>query len=216
MATLTNPINAQNIIDRFADYVTATANSGIEWGTNIKPVYSWSTYSSNGYSVAGGSITLAESTFGGNTAGIAIGISGAGFEGAVIKAIDIVNTLRNETARYAVIRSHQVRLTVTATGGKDGNKDWDGLGRNRGTIPSGGLVFDQTKVSHLGAGYALAPAAPATTLTATTTISAVGLETFFGNLRTAYQNVRNTAHVTDVTVCHSSCHLSCHNSRGRR
>ena len=37
MATLTNPINAQNIVDRFADYVTATADSGISWGTNALP-----------------------------------------------------------------------------------------------------------------------------------------------------------------------------------
>lgn len=37
MATLTNPINQQNIVDRFRDYVTVAANSGIVWGTDVLP-----------------------------------------------------------------------------------------------------------------------------------------------------------------------------------
>ena len=38
---LTDPISRQNIVDRFADYVRATANAGISWGTNAYPFGEW-------------------------------------------------------------------------------------------------------------------------------------------------------------------------------
>ena len=37
MATLTNPITKQNIVDRFADFVSNHNNNQIVWGTNNKP-----------------------------------------------------------------------------------------------------------------------------------------------------------------------------------
>jgi hypothetical protein len=37
MATLTNPINADNIVDRFADFVVDTANANIVWSASNKP-----------------------------------------------------------------------------------------------------------------------------------------------------------------------------------
>jgi hypothetical protein len=37
MATLNNPVNANNLVDRFNDFVAATANRNIVWGTGNKP-----------------------------------------------------------------------------------------------------------------------------------------------------------------------------------
>ena len=34
---LTDNISAQNVVNRFADYVRGAANSGISWGTNAYP-----------------------------------------------------------------------------------------------------------------------------------------------------------------------------------
>ena len=37
MATLTNPVEEQNVVNRFADYVPPAANTGISYGTNSIP-----------------------------------------------------------------------------------------------------------------------------------------------------------------------------------
>jgi len=101
MATLTNNINPQNIVDRFADYVTATASAGITWGTNAKPFSQFDA----GY-------------LGGTTAGRPIGISGGNISavGGTITASAIYNTLVNETAQYTSIRSLRAILHLTGSG----------------------------------------------------------------------------------------------------
>lgn len=220
MTTLTNPIRAQNIVDRFEDYVTAAANSGISWTTSSRPTWTYPAYSSNvppAPVIPGGTWTIDPGYYGG-AGGLNIAIAGASLGGPKITASSIVSVLRNETARYSVIRNQRVVLTVTQTGGKQpgSNKPWDELGRNQGSIGPGGVVFDQTAVAHMAAGYAVAVAAPATTLTANTAISATNLETFFANLRTAYNSARSDTAYTPITICHSSCHASCHSSRNRR
>ena len=100
MATLNNPINPQNIVDRFADYTVATANSGISWGTDVYPFPEW---------------TPLAAEFGGTTAGKAIGITGSniGAVGNVVNAANIYNTLLTETATYTNIRNLRAIRNIT-------------------------------------------------------------------------------------------------------
>lgn len=191
MVTLTDPIDDQNVVDRFADYVRATANSGISWGTNAYPFPEW-TY---------GSI------FGGTTAGKAIEVSGAnlGGTGALIVADTVYNVLIAETTRYTRIRLITAQLFVSGGGG------------NRGTRPTPGTVYNQTAVAHLTSAYQVGVSAGRSDVYVNNTITRAGAEAMFNNMRTAYTNVRNSSAGTFVTtVCHASCHSSCHNSRGRR
>jgi len=101
MATLTNNINPQNIVDRFADYVTATAGAGISWGTNALP---FSQFDS--------------AYLGGTTTGRPIGITGATIStvGGTITATNIYDTLVNETAQYTSIRKLRAILELTGSG----------------------------------------------------------------------------------------------------
>jgi hypothetical protein len=101
MATLTNNINPQNIVDRFADYVTATASAGISWGTNAKPFTQFDA-----------------ANFGGPTTGRPIGITGTTISpvGGTITAAAIYNALVNETAQYTSIRSLRAILHLTGSG----------------------------------------------------------------------------------------------------
>lgn len=190
MAVLTNNINAQNIVDRFADYVRATANSGISWGTNSRPF--------NEFPV---------SYFGGTTAGKGIEINGnnLGGPGALIVASTIYNVLRDETNRYTRIRRLRALLFVTGGGG------------NTGSRPTPGYVYDQTAVAHMNSGYAQNVGSPANNgVAAGNLITVSGLEGFFNNLRSAYNNARNNTVTIQINVCHASCHSSCHGARGRR
>jgi hypothetical protein len=191
MATLNDPITAQNIIDRFADYVQATANSGISWGTNAIPSEIPSSY------------------FGGDT-------SGKGLETAVINnagmvvdntviANNVYDALLAETRRFARIRNLRAVLVV------------DGGGGNTGSRPSPGVVYDSTAVAHLNANYDQTLGLPdRVDIYEGNLITKNGLEQFFDNLRTEYNSARaNTAYI-EYHVCHASCHSSCHSSRGRR
>jgi len=101
MATLTNNINSQNIVDRFADYVTATAGAGISWGANALPFSQFS-----------------PANFGGTTAGRPIGITGPSISpvGGKITASNIYDTLVIETARYTSIRNLRAILNLTGSG----------------------------------------------------------------------------------------------------
>ena len=190
MATLTNPVQSQNIVDRFADYVTATANAGIVWGTNALPFPE-----------------MPSTNFGGTTEGRGITVNGSsiGPTGSTITALNIYNTLVNETATYTNIRNLRALLFVEGGGG------------NTGSRPTPGFVFDQTAVSHLNTDYRQNIGSPSNAgVTSNQPISASNLENFFDNLRTSYNNTRATTATIQVNVCHASCHSSCHGSRGRR
>jgi hypothetical protein len=190
MATLTNPVRSQNIVDRFADYVTATANAGIVWGTNALPFPE-----------------MPSTNFGGTTSGRGITVNGSSITptGSRITASNIYDTLVNETATYTNIRNLRALLFVEGNGG------------NTGIRPNAGFVFDQTAVSHLNVNYRQNIGSPANSGVASNqTISVSNLENFFNNLRTAYNNARATTATIQVNVCHASCHNSCHSSRGRR
>jgi len=187
MATLTSPISAQNIIDRFADFAPASANSGIVWGTNSVPFSGFST-----------------SYFGGTTAGRSIGITGADINQNPITASVINTAIENETAAYSQIRNLNARRNVT------------GEVSNIGTYQTPGLIFNQTQKAYLNSSYIQTLSAAGVTLTAGTQISASGLEAKFTDLQTRFNSlVSNTVTVT-INICHSSCHSSCHGSRGRR
>lgn len=188
MATLTNPIRKQNIVDRFADYVVATANGSIVWHQGAKPFSE-----------------MPSSTFVFGAAGRAIGISGATIGGAQITAGTIRSVLEAETAAYTNMRNLRAVLFVTGGGG------------NNGSRPTAGIVFDQTAKSHLNTGFRAGIATPNNAgVTAGQLASAANLESYFNNLRAAYQTVRDSTVTVQTDVCHASCHSSCHGSRGRR
>jgi hypothetical protein len=190
MATLTNNINPQNIVDRFADYVTATASAGISWGTNAVPFAEFST-----------------SYFGGRTTGRPIGISGANISavGGTITASTIYSVIVNETAAYTSIRNLRAQLFVTGNGG------------NSGSRPTAGYVYDAVAVAYMNSNYLQGLGTPTNAGVASeNNISTTNLESFFDNLRTIYGTRRSSTVTIQVDVCHASCHSSCHNSRSRR
>jgi hypothetical protein len=190
MATLNNPINPQNIVDRFADYVVATANTSIAWGTDAYPFAEW-TYGAE---------------FGGTTAGKTIGITGPNIDAVanVVNAANIYNTLLTETATYTNIRNLRALLFV------------DGDGGNTGSRPSPGYVYDVTAPAYFNATYLQSISAGSSDVVSGSTATADGLETFFSNLRDSYNSARDNTVTLQVNVCHASCHSSCHSSRGRR
>lgn len=195
MATLTNPVSRQNIVDRFSDYVTATANAGIVWGTNALPTHT------------DGTVVTLSGNFGGTTSGRAISINGdtLGASGSIITAITIYNSLLTDTNRYTRIRKLRARLNVTGTGG------------NTGTRPTAGIIYDQTAVAHMNDTYLQAIASVNNAGVASgQVIDDTNLETLFSNLRTEYNTKRDTTVTLTRDVCHASCHSSCHGSRGRR
>lgn len=188
MATLTSPVRTQNIVDRFADYVTATADSGISWGTNAYP---FGEFDGN--------------NFGGTTSGRPIGISGGNIGSEVITASNIYNTLVNETAAYTSIRNLRAILFV------------DGGGGNTGSRPTPGVIYDQTAVAYMNGSYLQSIGTPANNGVASgNVVSAVNLESFFDTLRSSYNSARGSTVTIQVNVCHASCHSSCHGSRSRR
>ena len=195
MASLDNPVTLQNIIDRFADYVVATANSSIVWGTNAIPFPE-----------------LSAAYFGGTTDGKTISLTGAGARGTIVTALPIYNGVLVETFRYSNIRNMRAVLTVTESGGAPWN-----ISAGPRTTP--GTIFDQTQKSHLNTSYIyttdssrLARGQPLTG----NNITRAGLEDLFDRARSLYNDFLDDTVTVTVTVCHASCHSSCHNSRSRR
>jgi hypothetical protein len=190
MATLDNPINPQNIVNRYSDYVTAVANAQIAWGTNAKPFEE-----------------MDVAFFGGTNAGRAIGITGTsiGEVDTVITALNIYNTLVTETALYTNIRNLRATLNVEGGGGNTGS---------RGTP---GIIIDTTGIAHMGDSYRQSIGTPdASNVSSGNEVTSANLQQFFTNLATSYNTARETLTSIQTNVCHASCHSSCHSSRGRR
>ena len=191
----TEAVVKQDIVDRYADWVTNYANSSLSWGTNVYPFPEW-TYGS---------------LFGGPTSGKAISITGAnlsnGSTGDLINEERILAQCTTDANRYNMFRALRAVLFVNGAGG------------NTGTRPLAGAVYDTTAKAYLTAGYANAftqPTAP-TEMATGGLVQASDLESFFSALRTAWLGATDTSIGTyQVTVCHASCHSSCHSSRGRR
>jgi hypothetical protein len=180
MATLTNPINAQNIVDRFADYVVATANANIVWTNTNKPfaeanAAAFSTGSGKTISVDGTDITPAS---------------------GIITKTNIYYALIAETARYTSIRKIRARLIITTGSG------------NRTRAANTG--FDQTAVAHMsGTGYqgtiTSVPALGAKPSVADLQTFFTNLRDKY----TAQRNATQTYSVSVChSSCHSSCHNS--------
>lgn len=184
-------INATNIINRFAEYVQASANADIVWGTNVLPS------------------ELPASYFGGDTGGKAIDTGTINTDGVVngsaVIADKVWNALINETTRFTRIRNLRAVLFV------------DGDGGNTGSRGTPGIVYDDTQMAHLSNAYDQTLNTPnRADIYQGNLITAAGLETFFASLQTQYLVARaNTAYI-EYHVCHASCHSSCHGSRGRR
>lgn len=189
MATLTSPIEEQNIVNRFADYVPPAANSGINYGTNSVPFSEMST-----------------SYFGGSTGGRGIGISGNSIKnnGELIDASGIQDNLENEVYNYSSIRNLRAQLNVTGGGG------------NTGSRPTPGVIVDVTGVAYLNTGYRQSLQARAVNLQTGQLIDDSVLEQKFNDLRNQYNAARGNQQLITINVCHASCHSSCHASRGRR
>jgi len=190
MTTLTNPITPQNIVDRFKDFVTDTANSTIIWGTNNKPFSQ-----------------MPDATFAGTTDGTTITATGSsiGSTGNTITASNIVNALLTETALYTNIRNLRAVLNVV-------------LSYYGGNYPGGGgVIYDQTAKAYLNTDYRQTLNTVASTnVESEKIISATNLETFFTNLQTEYSTQSVNTATIQVDVCHASCHGNCHSNRGRR
>jgi len=190
MTTLNNPITPQNIVDRFKDFVTDTANSTIIWGTDSKPFSQ-----------------MPDATFVGTTAGTTITSTGSsiGSTGNTITASNIVNALLTETALYTNIRNLRAVLNVTGGGG------------NNGSYGSPGIIYDATNKSNLDIIYRQTlNSVDFSDVVSGNKITASGLETFFTNLQTEYNTQSANTQTIQVDVCHASCHSSCHSNRGRR
>ena len=195
MATLTNNISPQNIVDRFADYVVATGNSNISWGLNAFP---FAEFDGN--------------QFGGFTSGKGIGITGGniGTAGGLIGAGSIYNALVNETFTYTNIRNLRALLFVNST------SSVNGLIWNTGTRPTPGYVYDATAIAYMNTNYRQGFTANNMGVAGGQIITASNLESFFSHLRDILNNARAQTVTLQYNVCHASCHSNCHGSRGRR
>lgn len=192
MATLTSPVEEQNIVNRFADYVPPAANQNIVYHTGSVPFSEFAT-----------------SYFGGNSSGRALGISGASIKnnGELIDASGIQDTLEAETFNYTSIRNLRAQLNVTSSGGSP---------YNTGSKPTPGIITDVTGIAYLNTGYRIALGARSVNLQTGQLIDDSILEQKFADLRTKYNTARGTTETITIPVCHASCHSNCHSSRGRR
>jgi len=191
--TANTKVENQEIINRFKEYLTNTANSGIIYHTGNTPFVEFPTIQ-----------------FGGTNTGIPaeLEIADIGGDSADIIATKIFYSLLEETNRYTAIRKLRARLFVSGDGG------------NTGTRPTPGYVRDVTAVAHLQDEYKTSiPTVSNAGVTATgenPTIDASNLELLLQNLKDAYTNARADTKEITIIVCHASCHSSCHSSRNRR
>ena len=212
MATLTNNINAQNIVDRFADYVVATANSSIVWGTNVKPSMSTAPVSGVTDLVQ----VIPDAAFGGSNAGKTISTTGSSITpgNGKITASNIYSTLVSETNRYTAIKNANAIGRVTGAGGNNGTRL-----RDTGQVAGRAYIekLNVTSKAHLADAYESSIGTPANGgVVSGTSVSVANLQTFFTTLRTAYAGKRDDTTPFLTSVCHASCHSSCHRNRGRR
>ena len=202
MATLSGNINPQNIVDRYVDFVHATATSNVAWNLENLPFPEFGDQASLYFSS-------------GNRA-VAINGSNVDTVGNLVTPNNIYNALILETYNYTNLRNLRAILSVGGGGG------------NTGSRPSPGVVFDETRKAHLLTnyrqwlgplplfGYDANDASIPSSFRTGQTVTAAGLEDLFDRMRTAYTNVQVSTIPFEQSVCHASCHSSCHGSRGRR
>jgi len=212
MATLTNNINADNIVDRYTDYITNWVNSNIRWGTNNVPSWPYT----DPWGTARVYQIYPSSSFGGTTSGIPRSVSGGslGGSGAIITASTLVNAFISETNRYVRVRYSRVNLFVTG-----GGAGWN--------TPAGPIFLfgDPADPVNTQEGYAHSTfdgtiSTPSSSgISSDNLITTGNLENFFQSLQNNLGSARNNPGnplIFNEYVCHSSCHSSCHGSRSRR
>jgi len=190
--TANTDVENQEIINRFKEYLTDTANSGIIYHTGNAPFVDFPT-----------------TYFAGTSTGrpAAVTIVDIGGDNTDVIATNIFHALLDETNRYTGIRNLRARLFVEGDGG------------NTGTRPTEGFVEDVTAVAFLTDGYkTLIPTVPDANVSSEGLqhIDASNLEQLLQNLKDAYNNTRDSTEEIIISVCHASCHSSCHGSRNRR
>jgi hypothetical protein len=188
MTTLTNPPSAQNIVDRFADYVVATANAGIVWGTNTLPF-----------------VDFPPAQLGGTTAGVPISINGSSLSTPTprIDAPTIYNVLTGQTQLYTNIRKLRAIKTYLVQSDSPVSSVYNTL-------------FDQTQVAHLATSYRQTFTYSGPTLTAGSPITPATLEALFDGLRTRYSEYRDVVATYTYATCHSNHANTCHTSKRSR
>jgi hypothetical protein len=135
MTTLNNPIESQNLIDRFADFVTAVVNGSatnvpadnIIWAADTKPFADF-----DGNLLTG---NLADPIT------LSIGANNLGGSGAVINANTINRVLLGQLAIYTNVRKLRAILNVTGGGG------------NTGSYANTGVFSDQTGKAKMNNSY---------------------------------------------------------------
>jgi hypothetical protein len=187
MAALDGNITPQNIVDRYVDFVHATATGSLTWNKENLPFLDFDA----NYFESGNR---------------AVNITGANIDtaGNLVTPNNIYNTLLTETATYTNLRNLRAILFV------------DGDGGNTGSRTPPGIAIDTTAKAHFTTGYRQALDAVTQGIAEGQTITAAGLEELFTRLRTAYSDKAAVNVQIQVNVCHASCHSSCHGSRGRR
>jgi hypothetical protein len=187
MAALDGNITPQNIVDRYVDFVHATATGSLSWNKENLPFVEFDA----NYFESGNR---------------AVNITGANVDtaGNLVTPNNIYNTLLAETATYTNLRNVRAILFV------------DGDGGNIGSRPTQGIVSDSTAKAHFTTGYRQTLDAVTQGIAEGQTVTAAGLEELFTRLRTAYSDKADVSFDIQVNVCHASCHSSCHGSRGRR
>jgi hypothetical protein len=202
MAVLNNPVQGSNMVERFNDFVAATANANIVWGTNSKPFDEFP-----------------DSDLGGTTSGRGTVSGNLGLTGQVT-ASTILDAFATATGSYTRIRLLRARLNVTGGGG------------NNGSRPTPGIIFDDTRVTHMSSSYDQnvgfisegGGVFPGTIISRASLQggavigdgSFINLSGYFVECRERYRELRNNTTTITVNVCHASCHSSCHSSRTRR
>jgi hypothetical protein len=187
MAELSGNISPQNIVDRYADFVTATATANLAWNRENLP---FGEFDANYF----------------NSGNRSIGITGGNVDsaGQNITPGNIYNALLTETATYTNLRNLRALLVV------------DGGGGNTGSRPNPGTIFDETRKAHFTTDYRQSLNTVTQGIAAGQDITVANLEALFGRLRDAYTDQAVNTVTVQVNVCHASCHSSCHSSRGRR
>ena len=187
MAVLDGSVTPQNIVDRYVDFVHATANGSLSWNRENLP---FGEFDAN--------------YFESGSRGININGSNVDTAGNLITPNNIYNTLLAETATYTNLRNLRALLNVEGGGG------------NTGSRPNPGIVYDSTAKAHFTTGYRQTLDAVTQGIAEGQTVTVAGLEELFDRLRTAYSNKSVNTVEIQVNVRHASCHSSCHGSRGRR
>lgn len=223
MASITSPVAGSNLVSRFNDFTVLTANSGIVWGTDVRPFGEFT--AANMPSPYTGT-----EPFGGAKSGMGTLTGNQGLTTTTeIDGTNLYDKFVALTASYTRIRRLNAQLFVRSSGGSPWN-----TGSRSGP---GGTVTNISNVAHMNSSFAQSASTVGANVDAgdvvsgevitKTGIDGTGTATagnyqgqqlygLFKACRDAYTLARADEIAIIVSVCHASCHSSCHSSRIRR